>query len=71
MWFTLTLFLLTPVTFLGPVMMTKLLSITSTMTHLLPVSRPANFTHILPTSTAGTLVQTPLKRINREPPAHI
>jgi hypothetical protein len=49
----LTLLLLTPVTFFGPVISTKLLSMTSIMTHFLPVSRPASFTQILPTSIAG------------------
>jgi hypothetical protein len=53
-WFMLTLLLLTPVTFFGPVISTKLLSMTSIMTHFLPVSRPASFTQILPTSIAGT-----------------
>src|SRR4030042_1905037 len=44
----------TPVTFFGPVIKTKLLSTTSTTTHLMPDSRPDIFTHNLPTSTAGT-----------------
>ena len=52
-WFMLTLLRFTPVSFFGPVTSTKLLSITSMMTHFLPVSRPACLTHILPSSIAG------------------
>lgn len=49
----LTLRLLMPVTDLGPVTRTKLLSARSTMTHFLPASLPTTFTHILPISIAG------------------
>lgn len=55
MWFMFALRLLTPVIFWGPVISTKFLSVTSTMTHFLPASRPRIFTHILPTSAAGKL----------------
>jgi hypothetical protein len=59
---------LTPVTFLGPVTRTKLLSMTSTMTHFLPVSRPAIFMHILPTSTAGTCLSSLLEWLLEKSP---
>ena len=62
-WFMLTLFLFTEVTFLGPVTRTKLLSITSIITHFLPASRPAVFSHILPISTAGVFLASLLKRL--------
>lgn len=52
MWFMFALRLLTPVTFLGPVISTKFLSVTSTTTHFFPASRPRIFMHILPTSAA-------------------
>ena len=43
----------TPETFLGPVMRTKFLSITSTMMHLCPASRPLSLTQTRPTSMVG------------------
>ena len=55
-WFILARLRFIPVIFLGPVISTKLLSITSMTTHFLPLSRPACLTHILPTSIAGMLV---------------
>lgn len=61
-WFTLALLLLTPVAFCGPVISTKLLSITSIMTHFRPVSRPTCFMQILPTSIAGIFSGSFLKR---------
>ena len=58
-WFMLTRLRLTPVTFLGPVTHTKLLSMTSMMTHFLPFSRPSCFMHNLPTSIAGMFSVSP------------
>src|SRR2546427_3094581 len=43
----------TPEIFGGPVTSTKFLSITSTMTHFCPVSRPLSFTQTRPTSMVG------------------
>src|SRR5260370_3951416 len=43
----------TPEAFGGPVTSTKFLSITSTMTHFCPVSRPLSFTQTRPTSMMG------------------
>src|SRR6266849_2189903 len=43
----------TPEIFGGPVTSTKFLSITSTMTHFCPVSRPLSFTQTRPTSIMG------------------
>jgi hypothetical protein len=60
-WFMLTRLRLTPVSFLGPVTKTKLLSITSITTHFFPFSRPACLTHILPTSIAGTFLFASVK----------
>ncbi len=62
-WFILTRLRLTPVTFLGPVTNTKLLSMTSIMTHFLPFSRPSCFTHNLPTSIAGMFLVSPKNQI--------
>jgi len=62
-WFMLALLLFTPVAFCGPVISTKLLSITSIMTHLFPVSRPASLIQILPTSMAGILFRLLFKTI--------
>src|SRR5437870_9040627 len=45
----------TPFTFLGPVIRTKFLSITSTMTHLRPASLPLSLTQTRPTSIVGTV----------------
>src|SRR5208337_1871096 len=55
-WSTLVLLRLTPVTDLGPVIRTKFLSTTSTITHFLPVSRPTSFTQIRPTSILGIMI---------------
>ena len=52
-WFTLIRLRFTPETFWGPVTRTKFLSIMSTIMHILPASRPAILTHILPTSIAS------------------
>jgi len=52
---TLVLRLLIPLIFLGPVIKTKFLSTTSTMTHFLPASRPKSLTQILPTSMLGNV----------------
>src|SRR5881296_3254420 len=43
----------TPEIFGGPVTSTKFLSITSTITHFCPVSRPLSFTQTRPTSMVG------------------
>src|SRR6266849_8566278 len=43
----------TPEIFGGPVTSTKFLSITSSMTHFCPVSRPLSFTQTRPTSIVG------------------
>src|SRR3989441_10006385 len=51
--FTFVLLRRTPEIFWGPVTRTKFLSITSTMTHFCPVSRPLSFTQTRPTSMVG------------------
>src|SRR2546426_9182646 len=53
MCFTFVLLRRTPEIFCGPVTSTKFLSITSTMTHFCPVSRPLSFTQTRPTSMVG------------------
>lgn len=58
-WLMFTLLRLIPVSFFGPVTKTKLLSITSMITHFLPFSRPACFWHIRPTSIAGMFFVSP------------
>src|SRR5438132_7785921 len=51
--FTFVLLRRTPEIFCGPVTRTKFLSITSTITHFCPVSRPLTFTQTRPTSMVG------------------
>src|SRR6266567_76767 len=51
--FTFVLLRRTPEIFCGPVTRAKFLSITSTMTHLCPVSRPLSLTQTRPTSIVG------------------